>query len=96
MLTGTPGNRQSRGSDNNGTGPPGTEERRPGGGGARDGHGGNVTPTITPGTDAAGELRAWGAAVVHLHSLGLPAAVPPFPAAWLRRRGVKADWTAAA
>jgi uncharacterized protein (DUF849 family) len=45
---------------------------------------------------AAGELAAWGAAVVHLHALGLPAAVPEFPAAWLRRRGVRADWTAAA
>jgi hypothetical protein len=45
---------------------------------------------------AAGELAAWGAAVAHLHQAGLPAAVPPFPAAWLARRGVKADWVAAA
>lgn len=43
--------------------------------------------------DAAGDLRAWLAAVEHLHAAGLPAAVPPFPAAWLRRRGVRADWT---
>jgi hypothetical protein len=46
--------------------------------------------------DAAGELAAWAAAVVHLHRLGLPAACPPFPAAWLARRGISADWTAAA
>src|SRR5258707_2430500 len=38
---------------------------------------------LQPGRDAAGELQAWAAAVVHLHGLGLPAAVPPFPAAWL-------------
>jgi hypothetical protein len=42
------------------------------------------------------ELAAWGAAVEHLHAAGLPAAVPEFPAAWLRRRGVAADWVAAA
>ena len=37
--------------------------------------------------DVAAELAAWGSAVLHLHSLGLPAAVPEFPAAWLRARG---------
>ena len=42
------------------------------------------------------ELEAWGAAVLHLHALGLPAAVPEFPAAWLARRGVRADWAVAA
>lgn len=47
-------------------------------------------------TDPAAELEAWHAAVEHLHELGLPAAVPPFPAAWLRRRGVQPDWEAAA
>ena len=41
------------------------------------------------------ELAAWGAAVQHLHAAGLPAAVPAFPAAWLRRHGVAADWVAA-
>jgi hypothetical protein len=46
--------------------------------------------------DAEAELRAWGSAVVHLHSLGLPAAVPEFPAAWLRRRGIRVDWVTAA
>ncbi len=46
--------------------------------------------------DAAGELAAWAAAVAHLHARGLPAAVPEFPAAWLARRGVRADWVSAA
>ena len=40
------------------------------------------------------ELTAWAAAVAHLHALGLPAAVPEFPFAWLRRRGVHPDWVA--
>jgi hypothetical protein len=44
----------------------------------------------------ARELAAWAAAVEHLHAAGLPAAVPEFAAAWLRRRGVRADWKAAA
>ena len=48
------------------------------------------------GSDATRSLQAWGAAVAHLHAAGLPAAVPPFPAAWLARYGVRADWTAAA
>ena len=56
-----------------------------------------TTATITRRSDAAGEeLAAWGAAVAHLHAAGLPAAVPAFPAAWLARRGVRADWVAAA
>jgi hypothetical protein len=46
--------------------------------------------------DVAGDLTAWGSTVLHLHSLGLPAAVPEFPAAWLRRHGVFADWVTAA
>jgi hypothetical protein len=46
--------------------------------------------------DVAAELAAWGSAVLHLHSLGLPAAVPEFPAAWLRARGIHADWVTAA
>lgn len=54
-----------------------------------------TTATIARRT-AADELAAWGAAVIHLHSAGLPAAVPQFPAAWLARRGINADWTAAA
>ena len=41
------------------------------------------------------QLEAWAAAVEHLHSRGLPAAVPEFPAAWLRRRGIRPDWTIA-
>lgn len=45
---------------------------------------------------AAHDLAAWAAAVAHLHRLGLPAAAPPFPAAWLRRRGVVVDWVSAA
>jgi hypothetical protein len=44
---------------------------------------------------AGRELVAWAAAVEHLHALGLPAAVPEFPAAWLARRGIHADWIAA-
>jgi hypothetical protein len=52
--------------------------------------------TVAQGTDAARELDAWAAAVVHLHRAGLPAAVPPFAAAWLRRRGVAAHWVSAA
>jgi hypothetical protein len=55
---------------------------------------------VTAGGDgtatARRDLLAWGAAVAHLHALGLPAAVPEFPAAWLARRGVRADWTVAA
>ena len=46
------------------------------------------TPSVTG-------LDAWAAAVIHLHAAGLPAAVPEFPAAWLRRRGIYPDWTAA-
>ena len=42
------------------------------------------------------ELAAWAATVTHLHALGLPAPVPEFAAAWLRRRGIRPDWTAAA
>lgn len=42
------------------------------------------------------ELAAWGDAVEHLHAAGLPAAVPEFAAAWLRRRGIRADWETAA
>jgi hypothetical protein len=57
---------------------------------------GQVLFRIAARPDAAAELAAWGAAVVHLHRAGLPAAVPEFPAAWLARRGVHADWTAAA
>lgn len=52
--------------------------------------------TVHAGTGAGADLRAWGAAVEHLHAAGLAAAVPPFPAAWLRRRGVRADWVSAA
>lgn len=47
-------------------------------------------------SDPARELRAWLAAVEHLHSRGLPAAVPEFAGAWLRRRGITVDWTTAA
>jgi len=54
------------------------------------------TRTISRVPDPAGELEAWAAAALHLHALGLPAAVPEFPAAWLARRGVRADWTVAA
>jgi hypothetical protein len=42
------------------------------------------------------DLLAWKAAVEHLHAAGLPAAVPEFPAAWLRRCGIRPDWEAAA
>lgn len=38
------------------------------------------------------ELRAWRAAVLWLHGLGLPAAVPCDVDQWLRARGVEADW----
>jgi hypothetical protein len=55
-----------------------------------------TTATITRSGDAAGDLAAWGAAVEHLHAVGLPAAVPAFAAAWLRRRGIRPDWMAAA
>lgn len=43
----------------------------------------------------ARELAAWSLAVDHLHACGLPAAVPLFAAAWLRRRGVRPDWVTA-
>jgi hypothetical protein len=55
-----------------------------------------TTARVARAVDAAAELRSWGNAVIHLHSLGLPAAVPEFPAAWLRRRGIRADWVTAA
>jgi hypothetical protein len=55
-----------------------------------------TTARVARTTGAAAELRSWGSAVIHLHSLGLPAAVPEFPAAWLRRRGIRADWVTAA
>jgi hypothetical protein len=42
------------------------------------------------------ELPAWGRAVEHLQAAGLPAAVPELAAAWLARRGIRADWTVAA
>ena len=79
--------------------PPDRAERRPRrkGGVQEDGAGGNVNDAIVTVTcGAARELDAWGSAVLHLHALGLPAAVPPFPARWLARRGIHADWTAAA
>jgi hypothetical protein len=41
------------------------------------------------------ELLAWAMAVKHLHAAGMPAPVPPFPAAWLRRRGIRPDWVTA-
>lgn len=47
-------------------------------------------------SDPARELRAWLAAVEHLHRRGLPAAVPEFTGAWLARRGTRADWTTVA
>jgi len=55
-----------------------------------------TTARVARPADAAAELRSWGSAVIHLHSLGLPAAAPEFPAAWLRRRGIRADWVTAA
>ncbi len=51
-----------------------------------------VMSSVHRASDPAAELAAWGAAVVHFHRLGLPAAVPAFAASWLRRRGVHADW----
>ena len=78
-------------------------ERRPGGGGvlniafADDDDNPTVRHVPPPrSADAAASLRAWYATVEHLHSRGLPAAVPPFPAAWLRRRGIRPDWETAA
>lgn len=47
-------------------------------------------------TDPAAELRAWRRTVEHLHALGLPAPVPEFAAAWLRRQGIRPDWETAA
>ena len=56
----------------------------------------NPPDASPPLPDPAADLDAWQAAVIHLHAAGLPAAVPEFPAAWLRRRGICADWTVAA
>jgi hypothetical protein len=70
--------------------PPDTAERRPRAESGAHDDGDDVRTRVT------GELAAWGAAVQHLHAAGLPAAVPAFPAAWLRRRGVRPDWVAAA
>jgi hypothetical protein len=61
-----------------------------------DARGNGTRANVPPAAGAARELAAWGAAVVHLHAAGLPAAVPEFPAAWLGRRGVRADWVSAA
>ena len=55
-----------------------------------------TTARVARTANAAAELRSWGSVVTHLHSFGLPAAVPEFPAAWLRRRGIRADWVSAA
>jgi len=55
-----------------------------------------TTGRIARPADVSAELRSWGSVVTHLHSFGLPAAVPEFPAAWLRRRGIRADWVSAA
>jgi Bifunctional DNA primase/polymerase, N-terminal len=60
------------------------------------GHAGALVGLPVPSHGAAGQLAAWGAAVEHLHAAGLPAAAPAFPAAWLRRRGIRADWVSAA
>jgi hypothetical protein len=46
--------------------------------------------------DPACELDAWALAVVHLHSLGLPAPAPDLVARQLRRRGIYPDWITAA
>jgi hypothetical protein len=83
--------------------PPDKAERRPRRkGGALeiahdDGDNASIRPR-RPGCSAnpSRELLAWKAAVEHLHESGLPAAVPPFVAAWLGRRGVRADWRSAA
>jgi hypothetical protein len=53
------------------------------------------TGSVSQVAGAGRELVAWAAAVEQLHALGLPAAVPEFPAAWLARRGIHADWIAA-
>ena len=42
------------------------------------------------------ELTGWARAVEHLHHAGLPAAVPPLQAAWLRHHGIFPDWETAA
>jgi hypothetical protein len=57
----------------------------------------NVPSSVSDGHVISPErqLAAWAAAVEHLHALCLPAAVPEFAAAWLRRRGVLPDWTIA-
>jgi hypothetical protein len=47
------------------------------------------------GPDPERQLAAWASAVTHLHALGLPAPAPEFAAAWLRRRGIRPDWTIA-
>ena len=60
----------------------------------RDANGISMLPH--PAVDPAAELRAWAAAVQHLHASGLPAAAPAFVSAWLRRRGIYPDWTTAA
>jgi hypothetical protein len=65
----------------------GARPQRPAGGAAR--------PEAAA-SDPARELRAWLAAVEHLHSRGLPAAVPEFAGAWLAKQGTPADWTWAA
>lgn len=55
----TPRRGQSRGSDNSSTGPPDKPRGRPAGTAPRDEDhgGGNVTSTVTQGTDAAAMLR---------------------------------------
>ncbi len=82
---------------------PDKAERRPRarGGALKIAHGNGDKASIRPrhaerSANPERELTAWALAVEHLHECGLPAAVPPFPAAWLRRRGIRPDWEAAA
>jgi hypothetical protein len=97
MLTGLGHGKSMGGSSGAGPPGPGIAEGRPRREPAPSNeHADHALLTIPAGYDDGPEMAAWAAAVTHLHRSGLPAAVPELPAAWLRRRGIHADWTVAA
>jgi hypothetical protein len=73
--------------------PPDIAERRPRAesGAPNDARGDGTRASVTD-LAARRHRRAWARTILHLHDHGLPAAVPEDLAAWLRRRGITADW----
>ena len=52
------------------------------------GHGGDIRRP-----DPARDRAAWRDTALHLRSRGLPVVVPELIGAWLRRQGIRPDWT---